>query len=77
MERAIFAVSLWEVLTPRSQKPCGRGSGPLISPISPGEAGAKFRVALSAKPERVRAELREALVATGVSSKEIEKGLGF
>ena len=73
VERAIFAVSVWEVLTPDLKSHVAADLGPLIFAISPaGEAGAKFRAALSAKPERVRAELREALVATGVSSKEIE-----
>jgi hypothetical protein len=37
----------------------------------------KFQAVLPTKPDSVRNELREALVATGISTKEIEKRLGF
>jgi hypothetical protein len=42
-----------------------------------GEMLGKIRAVLAAQPNSVRNELREALVATGVSPKETEKGLGF
>jgi hypothetical protein len=37
----------------------------------------KIRAVLAIQPDRVRNELPEALVATGVSPNEIEKRLGF
>ena len=37
----------------------------------------KFRVVLSMQSERVQGELRAAMLATGLSSKEVEKRLGF
>jgi hypothetical protein len=42
-----------------------------------GEMLGKIRTVLAAQPDRVRNELREAVVATGVSLEEIKKGLGF
>jgi hypothetical protein len=38
---------------------------------------AKFRAVLSAKSEAVQNELRIALLATGLSPKEVERRLGF
>jgi hypothetical protein len=37
----------------------------------------KIRAFLSTQPEEVRNEIREALVASGLSAKEVEKRLGF
>jgi hypothetical protein len=37
----------------------------------------KFRDLVAAQPEQARKELREALLASGVSPKEIKKRLGF
>jgi chorismate mutase len=37
----------------------------------------KLQVFVSAQPEQVRNELREALIATGLSPKEIEKRFRF
>ena len=63
----------------RSQEPCGHDLTPTLFPHSPAEGaeGGKLRAVLSAKPEHVRNEIREALLATGLSPKEIEQRLGF
>jgi hypothetical protein len=37
----------------------------------------KFRVVLSMQSERVQGELRAAMLAAGLSAKEVEKRLGF
>ena len=78
-ERAIFAVSLWEDLWPGLKSRAAIDMTPLISPRTPAEGAesGKFRAALSAKPEGVRNEVRKALLATGISAKEIEQLLGF
>jgi hypothetical protein len=78
-ERAIFALSLWEVLSPDLKSHVAIDLGPMISPRTPEEGAGigKFRAVLATKPERVRNELRNALLATGLSPKEIEQGLGF
>ena len=78
-ERAIFAVSLWDVLSPDLKSRVALDLAPLISSRTPAEGAetGKFRAILSAEPEQVRTELREALLATGLSPKEIEQRLGF
>ena len=79
-ERGIFGVSFWERLSPDLRSRVAIDLAPAMFPRTSAEAlqNAKFRAVLSAKPERVRKELREALLATGYSPKEIEKQrLGF
>jgi hypothetical protein len=51
----------------------------MLFPRTPAEGavGGKFRAVLSTKSEQVRNELKEALVATGLSPKEIKQQLGF
>jgi hypothetical protein len=44
--------------------------------VEDAESG-KFRAVLSTKSERVRNELREDLLAAGLSPKEVEQRLGF
>jgi hypothetical protein len=78
-ERAIFGVSLWERLPTDLRSHVAVDVAAMMFPRSPAEAEmlGKIRAALAAQPDRVRNELREAVVATGVSTREIEKGLGF
>jgi hypothetical protein len=70
-ERGIFGVSLWESL-PRNLK--SRAALDLAEGASD---GGKFQAVLATKSELVRSELRKALVAIGISPKEIEQRLGF
>jgi hypothetical protein len=78
-ERAIFALSLWERLPPDLKSHVATDLTPMIFPRTPAEGaeGEKFRAVLATKPERVRKELRDALVTSGVSPKTIEDRLGF
>jgi hypothetical protein len=80
-ERGIFAVSLWEDLSPDLKSRAAIDLAPMnfVVPrtVAEGVERVKFRAVLSTKPERVRNELRKALLATGLSSKEIEERLGF
>ena len=77
-ERGIFGVSLWESLSPDLKSRVAYDLGPTLFPRSPAEGGGgKFGPFFPAKPEQVRKEIREALLATGLSPKEIEQRLGF
>ena len=78
-QRAVFALSLWEDLSPDLKSHVAIDMGPMISPRTPAEAleGGKFQAVLATKSERVRNELRTALMATGLWSKQIGQGLGF
>ena len=78
-ERAIFALSLWERLPPDLKSHVATDLTPIIFPRTPAEGaeGERFRAVLATKPERVRKELRDALVTSGVSPKTIEDRLGF
>lgn len=78
-ERAIFGVSLWEDLPRDLKSRAARDLGPMIYPRTPAEGaqGDKFRAVLATKSESVRNELRNALVANGVSRSEIEQQLGL
>ena len=78
-ERAIFALSLWEDLSPDLKSRVAIDLAPVVSPRTPAEGAesGKFRAVLSTKPEGVRNELRKALLATAISAKEIEQLLGF
>jgi hypothetical protein len=71
-ERRLFGVSLWERLPPDLKRR-------VANDLAVGEIhdSQKFRGLVSAQNEQVRNELREALIAAGVSLKEIEKRLGF
>ena len=72
-ERGIFGVSIWESLSPDLKS---RAAIDLVIAAARSEYR-KIRAVLSTKPEWVRNELREALLATGLSPKEIEQRLGF
>jgi hypothetical protein len=78
-ERAIFALSLWERLPPDLKSHVATDLTPMIFPRTPAEGaeGERFRAVLATKPERVKRELRDALVASGLSPKTIEDRLGF
>ena len=80
-ERGIFAVSLWEDLSPdlKSRTAMDLAAMNFVVPsnvVEDAESG-KFRAVLSTKSERVRNELREDLLAAGLSPKEVEQRLGF
>ena len=76
-ERAVFALSLWDVLSPNLKSHVAIDLGPIPRTPAEGAVRGKFQAVLSAEPERVRNELRKALLATGLSPKEIEQRLGF
>ena len=71
-ERGMFGVSLWEDLPPDLKRH-------VIIDLAAGDVpeDGKFRAVLSAKSERVRNELRAAILATGLSPKEVELRLGL
>ena len=79
IERGIFGVSLWEDLSRDLKSRAALDLGPMIYSRTPAEGAesGKFRAVLSAKSERVRNELRAAILATGLSPKEVELRLGF
>ena len=78
-ERAVFAVSLWERLPADLKSHVAIDVAGMMFSIIPEEGAkvGKFQSVLATQPDWVRNELREALVATGVSPSEIEKRLGF
>ncbi len=78
-ERGTFVLSLWEKLPPDLKRHEAIDLGPVIFPRTPeeGTESGKFRAVLATTPEAVKNELREALVATGLSPKVIEERLGF
>jgi hypothetical protein len=71
-ERGIFGVSLWDILSADLKRRAAID-------VAGGEIteNGKIRAVLSSEPEGVRNELRKALLATGLSPKEIEQRLGF
>ena len=74
VERGIFGVSVWEDLSPYLRKL-------VATDLATGEINdekiQQFQAVLFTKPQRVRKELREALLASGLSLKEIEQRLRF
>jgi hypothetical protein len=71
-DRGIFGASLWEDLSPDLRR---RTAIDLAAEKPP--ENEKFRAVLSTKSEVVRNELRIAMLATGLSPKEVERRLGF
>jgi hypothetical protein len=70
-ERRLFGVSLWERLSPDLKRR-------VANDLAVGEIhDGRLRAVVSAQPEQVQNEVKEALGATGLSPKEIEKRLGF
>jgi len=78
-ERAVFGVSLWERLPAGLKRHVAIDVAGMMFPRTPEEGAevGKLQAVLATQPEWVRNELREAVIATGVSAKEIEKRLGF
>jgi hypothetical protein len=75
-ERGIFGVSLWESLSPDLKNRAAMDLAMARIAVQ-GDVREKLRAVLSTKTEQVRSELEKALLATGVSPKEIEQRLGF
>jgi hypothetical protein len=77
--RGIFGISIWDSLPQDLKSHVAVDLGPIILGRTPaeGELGGQVRAIISGESDRVRNELREALLATGVAPKEIEKLLGF
>jgi hypothetical protein len=78
-ERAVFALSLWEKLPADLKRRAATDVAAMMVPRTPaeGEMLGRIQAMLAAKPDGVRNEVREAVVATGVSPEEIKKELGF
>ena len=72
-DRGIFGVSLWESLSPDLKRRVAIDLA--VGEVTAGNG--KFRAVLSAKSEPVRNELRAALLATGLSPKEVEQTTGI
>ena len=79
VERGIYGVSIWELLSPDLKRRVANDFLPLLFPRSPveGVEAGKFQALVSAQPQRVRKELREALLAAGVSPNDIQQKLGL
>jgi hypothetical protein len=71
-ERGIFGVSMWEDLSPDLRR---RAAMDLVAAETP--QNARLQAVLSTKSERVQDEVRAAIVATGLSSEQVERRLGF
>jgi hypothetical protein len=78
-ERAVYAVSLWERLPEEIKSHVVADVAAMMSPHTPAEGAelGKFQAVLVSEPDWVRNELKGALVASGISPKDIEKRLGF
>ena len=78
-ERAVFAVSLWERLPANLKRHAATDAAAMMFPRTPAEGYmlGKIRAVLAAQPDAVRNEVREAVVATGVSPEVIKMALGF
>jgi hypothetical protein len=70
-DRRLFGLSLWQTLSRDLKRRVANDLAVSELPL-----GGDIRVFVSAQPEQVRNELRDALIAAGVSPKEIER-LGF
>jgi hypothetical protein len=71
-ERGIFGASIWEDLSPDLKRHTAMDLAVEEIP----DVG-RFRTVISAKSETVRNELRTAILATGLSPKEVEERLGL
>jgi hypothetical protein len=78
-ERAAFAVSLWERLPADLKRHTAVDVAGMMRPRTPAEGKmlGKILAVLATQPDRVRSEVREAVIATGASAQEIEERLGF
>jgi hypothetical protein len=71
-DRGIFGASLWEDLSPDLRR---RAAMDLVAGEMP--QNGKFRAVLSTKSEQIQNDLRAAILATGLSPKELERRLGY
>jgi hypothetical protein len=69
-DRGIYGVSLWVRLPPDLKRH-------VAADLAFGEHPDMQKLRAVAEPEQVRNEVRDALIATGLSPKEIQKRLGF
>ena len=71
-ERGIFGVSIWDNLPPDLKRR-------VVSDLAAGEIteSGKFQAVFSAQPMKVQNEVREALLATGLSPQELKQRLGI
>jgi hypothetical protein len=71
-DRGTFGLSLWERLSPDLRKR-------VAVDLATGDLAGKgeFQAVLATKSEGVRNELRKAMLATGLSAKEVDRRLGF
>jgi hypothetical protein len=78
-ERAIFALSLWDQLPADLKRHAAGDVAAMMFPRTPaeGEMLGKIQAVLAAQPDRVRNELREAVIAIGLSGQGTKKGSGF
>jgi hypothetical protein len=72
VERGIFGVSLWLRLSPDLKR---RVANDLTAKEIVGNE--KFQAVVSAQPARVRNELQDAMLGSGLSPNEVERRLGF
>jgi hypothetical protein len=78
-ERGVFAVALWEYLSPDLKSRAAEDLTVIAFARTPAEGahGETFQAVLSRKSAQVRNELRQALLTTGLSAKDIEQRLGL
>jgi hypothetical protein len=79
VKRGLFGVSLWENLSSDLKSRVAYDLVPTLSPRSPAEGAesGNLRALLSAKPESVRKEIRDWLLATGLPPNETRQRLGL
>ncbi len=79
VKRGLFGVSLWEHLSPILKSGVANDLVPILFPRTPDEGRETgiLRALLSAKPKQVRTEIRDALLAIGVSPKAIKQTVGL
>jgi hypothetical protein len=71
-ERGVFGLTLWEILSPDLRARVTAD----VAKAEIAESG-RFRAVLSTKPEEVKNEIRNALLGTGLSPKEVERRVGL
>jgi hypothetical protein len=79
VKRGVFGLSLWEGLSPDLKNRVANDLVPILFFRTPeeGEVLGQLRALISAEPEPVRAEIREALLATGLSPNDIKQRAGL
>ena len=79
VERGIYGVSLWEQLSPDLKSRTASDLIPMLFPRTPQEGieAGKLRELVAGQPERVRRQLKESLLASGISAHNLERRLGL